>query len=444
VILGLFACNNGTVSHQAALQNVQSSESVAFKSFYPSGCVVNNQAAGISGTCECIEDPVTGDVWVANMGPSIVDYQGADTYVGSLKKSKKCGLEDWIIPTSVQVKRLSAMSKYSYKDPNKTNGWLNNNGFVNLGTGVNNGASYYWINAEGSCSESQATLFNNYYMSSIGCVDKSYNPTGSGSSKNGSWAVSPFPQFLSSFSINGVVGKRNGQGILVVMPNGTNLVNLIATFTTVGSSVTVGSTAQVSGTTPNDFRAPVQYVVLEADGNTNTYTVTVTVPDPLFSCVKDYVTGNKCGCVFEKDGSGLVWYADASQSGTWNDWCSKGIFCNGSDGSSMVAFNNANHCGYRDWHLPSVRNPGRYVDKVVGDWGTLGTYAKNNGWIEGTAFYTWLNNNYFINVTNSVYLSDDTSEDILLAPFAVSFSGGELTFVTMNYKAGIMLVRGGQ
>jgi hypothetical protein len=49
----------------------------------------------------------------------------------------------------------------------------------------------------------------------------------------------------------------------------------VANFTTTGASVSVGATAQVSGTTANDFTSPVDYTVTAADGSTVDYTVTV-------------------------------------------------------------------------------------------------------------------------------------------------------------------------
>ncbi len=43
------------------------------------------------------------------------------------------------------------------------------------------------------------------------------------------------------------------------MPYGTDVTALVATFTTTGASVKVGSTVQVSGTTANDFNHPIIY-----------------------------------------------------------------------------------------------------------------------------------------------------------------------------------------
>jgi hypothetical protein len=82
---------------------------------------------------------------------------------------------------------------------------------------------------------------------------------------------------ITSFSLNGTAGVISGQNISVAMPYGTNVMALIATFTTTGQSVTVGATSQVSGVTPNDFTNSVTYTVTAADGSTQDYTVTVTV-----------------------------------------------------------------------------------------------------------------------------------------------------------------------
>ncbi|MEK6743217.1 MAG: DUF1566 domain-containing protein [Nitrospirota bacterium] len=70
------------------------------------------------------------------------------------------------------------------------------------------------------------------------------------------------------------------KSIAVTVPNGTAVTALIATFTTTGASVRVGTTTQVSGTTPNDFTLPVVYTVTAADGTSVNYTVTVTVSPP--------------------------------------------------------------------------------------------------------------------------------------------------------------------
>jgi hypothetical protein len=68
--------------------------------------------------------------------------------------------------------------------------------------------------------------------------------------------------------------------IAVTLPNGTAVTALKATFTTTGAGVKVGTSAQTSAATANDFTGAVDYVVSAADGSTSTYTVTVTVASP--------------------------------------------------------------------------------------------------------------------------------------------------------------------
>ena len=84
---------------------------------------------------------------------------------------------------------------------------------------------------------------------------------------------------MSAYSCNGVAGaiSEADQSIVVAMPFGTNVTALAAAFSSTGNSVTVGTTLQESGTTPNNFTNPVAYTVIAADHSEKIYTVTVTV-----------------------------------------------------------------------------------------------------------------------------------------------------------------------
>ncbi len=88
---------------------------------------------------------------------------------------------------------------------------------------------------------------------------------------------------ITMFSLAGVVGaiheKQNT--IVIMMPYGTDVTTLVATFTTTGVNVKVGSTLQTSGRTSNDFSSPVVYTVTAADAATRNYTVTVLPSLPL-------------------------------------------------------------------------------------------------------------------------------------------------------------------
>jgi hypothetical protein len=92
---------------------------------------------------------------------------------------------------------------------------------------------------------------------------------------------------ITSFSIlsPAAAGGIAGPSIGVSLPYQTALGSLVATFTTTGISVKVGSVDQVSGTTANDFTNPVTYTVTAADGSTTQYVVTVADRTPAIAMV---------------------------------------------------------------------------------------------------------------------------------------------------------------
>lgn len=83
---------------------------------------------------------------------------------------------------------------------------------------------------------------------------------------------------LTAFSLAGVSGTINkaAKTIAVTLPFASSTIQ-VATFTSTGASVKVGTVTQVSGATANDFTAPVAYIVTAANGTPVTYTVTVNV-----------------------------------------------------------------------------------------------------------------------------------------------------------------------
>jgi hypothetical protein len=88
---------------------------------------------------------------------------------------------------------------------------------------------------------------------------------------------------ITAFSIPNQTGtsiiNQTTHTIQVRLPSSTNSVTaLVPTFTSsAGSSVSVGGVAQISGTTSNNFTAPVSYLVTAANGSTTTYAVTTVV-----------------------------------------------------------------------------------------------------------------------------------------------------------------------
>ncbi len=261
---------------------------------------------------------------------------------------------------------------------------------------------------------------------------------------------------ITLYSLNGHNGRIIDHNILVTMPFASNVNNLIATFSINGESATINGVPQVSGETHNDFKSPIIYIVTAADGSRATYKIVVTVPKTLFSCINDPVTSNACGCLTMNDGSGSIWYADGSKTGTWASWCSHtGAFSDAKctiDGASLVAFNSENHCGYNNWHLPNATNlkNGMPGAKMGGEWGVLASYAKNNGWTEGSSLSKWLmdpssseiGENHFTGVPaqnyywSTVSADDDINSWCLTMVTGVEYEGGKSAS-----DFGVLLVR---
>lgn len=83
---------------------------------------------------------------------------------------------------------------------------------------------------------------------------------------------------ITSFSVAGATGTIDEKTItadLRSLPLFARIDALVATFKTDGKAVLVGSKAQVSGKTANDFTKAVLYTVTAADGSKETYTVRV-------------------------------------------------------------------------------------------------------------------------------------------------------------------------
>ncbi|MBC7923965.1 MAG: M4 family metallopeptidase [Ferruginibacter sp.] len=96
----------------------------------------------------------------------------------------------------------------------------------------------------------------------------------------GNRAVKSAAKDILSFSLAGANAPANGaitgNAIALTVPANANVTRLIATFShSPLSTVNVGSVAQVSGTTPNNFSQPVTYRITAEDGSTKNYVVTV-------------------------------------------------------------------------------------------------------------------------------------------------------------------------
>lgn len=106
---------------------------------------------------------------------------------------------------------------------------------------------------------------------------------------------------LSAYSLAGVAAAINEatKTVSVTLPAGTSVAALIATYTTTGAGVKVGTKTQVSGSTANNFSNPVIYTVTAADKSTTDYGVTVTVAPGSAKAITAYTLGGIAGTINE-------------------------------------------------------------------------------------------------------------------------------------------------
>lgn len=164
--------SNESTSAQAT-ENSQSAPTY-FIGYFPEGCTLNNTGAGVRGTCTCIQDVNTNDIWlVAQQQPWSANnnWSISNAWASGLNDGKgTCGLTaGWSLPTQTQ---LATLAKYMGDQPKGARGtWLNNNGFVNAA----NYASY-WGSDIGAPSES--AWFMVMYDSSVYVDPKTMGNTG--------------------------------------------------------------------------------------------------------------------------------------------------------------------------------------------------------------------------------------------------------------------------
>ncbi|MBN1497417.1 MAG: hypothetical protein JXA07_11645 [Spirochaetes bacterium] len=104
---------------------------------------------------------------------------------------------------------------------------------------------------------------------------------------------------ITAFSINGVDGVIAYPFITVTLPAGADVTDLVAAFTTSGTSVTVDDIEQESGVIANNFTDPVVYRVTAEDGSTQEYTVSVSVTSAACIDLDDDGYGENCSLGFD-------------------------------------------------------------------------------------------------------------------------------------------------
>jgi hypothetical protein len=113
-----------------------------------------------------------------------------------------------------------------------------------------------------------------------------YKVTAADAITNKTWTINAVKVGFTSFSLPSQSGttvfNNTARTVNLSVPYGTSLTSVAATFTTIAGSSTVkiGSTAQTSGVTTNNYNSPVTYLVTGQDGDEVPWTVNVrTLPN---------------------------------------------------------------------------------------------------------------------------------------------------------------------
>ena len=299
---------------------------------------------------------------------------GIDYAAGVARAYDGGGYTDWYLPSKDELNKL----------------YLNRatiGGFVTS----RKDRGFYWSSSDGERRKGECLAW-----------DQSFDPKDDGHQylqyKDGprrvravrSFTVSPADSAKAitafGFANPAVTGTINetAHTIAVTVPFGTSVTALVATFTTTGAAVKVGSTPQTSGSTPNDFTKPVTYTVTAADFTTQDYLVTVTVPALaigdayqggvvayiLYRGDPGYVAGETHGLIAAKadqtayQGHGVQWATEpcwsisvpgtATALGSGSANTTKILAQNGAGSTYAAGLARAyNGGGYSDWYLPS-------------------------------------------------------------------------------------------
>lgn len=125
----------------------------------------------------------------------------------------------------------------------------------------------------------------------LGCISSNDSTE---SSKRSDKTITEFTVTADNTEYKGTISDAD---ISIVVPNGTDVTALVATFTTTGESVHVDGVNQTSGITENNFSNDVVYTVTAADGTTQDSTISVIITSTVsthgltaFSIIKDRTT----------------------------------------------------------------------------------------------------------------------------------------------------------
>jgi len=112
-----------------------------------------------------------------------------------------------------------------------------------------------------------------------------------------------FKQGVNTSVSTDVIIPYPGYDIGILLPSGTSLTGLIASFETTGSKVTVGDVIQESGVTMNDFTGAVVYRVTAEDGSYSDYTVKAEVVKSDARAITRFILDGENGIIDESNHS---------------------------------------------------------------------------------------------------------------------------------------------
>lgn len=168
---------------------------------------------------------------------------------------------------------------------------------------------------------------------------------GSDSSLSNSKQITAF-SFTSPAAIGTI--DQSARTIAVSVPSGTDMTALIASYTTTGQSVTIGSTTQASSFTPNNFTSPVIYRVKAADGSYQDYTVKVTVLGAQWARIVDAENSDSIfRSVSEASDGSLYAAGEITGTGTFN--FGNGVTASGTSTGLNIILVKYNSSGVAQW-----------------------------------------------------------------------------------------------
>jgi len=198
-----------------------------FLPYYPKGCTLNNDTTGVIGTCTCILDANTLDVWKASPNEDSLKWASAETWAMANNASATCGFtRGWGLPTKDQLDHIQGYLAGNNSGDARSI-WLNRNGFMKVKPD-----SQYWGAETGSGMPPPYDLAAYMISMDTGNVGKTFQAF-----EMNTWAVhtkpsdasyayvlNPDVNMISMYSINGSNGLLEFLGSIQTGTNPSRIV----------------------------------------------------------------------------------------------------------------------------------------------------------------------------------------------------------------------------